>query len=146
MSGSFEASLSLSPQQFSPAGPQASVPINPHQFSQGSQTPPSKPTAVTPPPETPPPPLDLPPTVKWQATGEMSDGDEEVFRARPSALLAETGALPETNIFAPENGWLEGFFVCFWGVKRPLFRGELLVLGNAFDSGKVQRLDLDIEG
>ncbi len=31
--------------------------------------------------------------------------------------------LPKTNIFAPENGWLEDFLLSFWG-KRPIFRGK----------------------
>ena len=28
--------------------------------------------------------------------------------------------LPETNIFAPENGWLEDFLVSFWDPASPL--------------------------
>ena len=37
--------------------------------------------------------------------------------------------LPETNIFAPENGWLEDDrFLLGW----PIFRGELLVSGRVF--------------
>ena len=31
---------------------------------------------------------------------------------------------------APENGWLEYDPASFWGVKRPIFRGELLVPGR----------------
>ena len=41
-----------------------------------------------------------------------------------SILVGAT--LPETNM-APENGWLEYYIVSFWGVKRPIFRGELAV-------------------
>ena len=38
-------------------------------------------------------------------------------------------ALPETNIFAPENGWLEVIhFLLGW----PIFRCELLVFGGVF--------------
>ena len=37
--------------------------------------------------------------------------------------------LPKTNIFAPENGWLE--YDPFL-LGRPIFRGELLVLGSVF--------------
>ena len=33
-----------------------------------------------------------------------------------------------TNIFAPENGWLE--YDCFLLGPRPIFRGELLVSGS----------------
>ena len=37
--------------------------------------------------------------------------------------------LPETNIFAPENGWLEyDRFLLWW----PIFRGKLLVSGSAY--------------
>ena len=46
------------------------------------------------------------------------------------ALKRET--LPETNIFAPENGWDWNTILSFW-VKRPIFRGkigELLVSGR----------------
>ncbi len=32
--------------------------------------------------------------------------------------------LPETNIFAPEDGWLEDFLVSFWD---GLFSGAMLV-------------------
>ena len=35
--------------------------------------------------------------------------------------------LPETNIFASENGWLEYYFPFGF---RPIFRGELLVSGS----------------
>ena len=39
----------------------------------------------------------------------------------------ELYTLPETNIFAPENGWLEDDpFLLVW----PMFRGELLVSGR----------------
>ena len=41
--------------------------------------------------------------------------------------------LPETNIFAPENGWLEDEAVSFWGVKRPIFRCDLMLgLGSVW--------------
>ena len=36
-------------------------------------------------------------------------------------------ALPETKIVAPENGWLEDSFPFGF---RPIFRGELLILGR----------------
>ena len=39
----------------------------------------------------------------------------------------EKGTLPETNIFAPANGWLE--YDCFL-LRWPIFRGEPLVLGS----------------
>ena len=43
----------------------------------------------------------------------------------PTNLPQKSTRLPETNSkFAPENGWLEYFFVSFWGVKRPIFRGK----------------------
>ena len=38
------------------------------------------------------------------------------------------GTIPKTNNFAPENGWLESMKSSFW-VERPIFRGELLILG-----------------
>ncbi len=37
------------------------------------------------------------------------------------------GTLPETNIFAPTNGWLEYYFPIGF---RPIFRGEPLVSGR----------------
>ena len=42
---------------------------------------------------------------------------------------------PETNIFAPGNGWLEyvGSYEAgsFWGKFRPIFRGELLLVSGS---------------
>ncbi len=35
--------------------------------------------------------------------------------------------LPETNMFAPENGWFEYYFPIG---SRPIFRGYVLVLGR----------------
>ena len=48
--------------------------------------------------------------------------------------------LPETNIFAPKNGWLEYFLVSFWGPKR-LFSGAnlLLVSGSVAGISSQQR-------
>ena len=37
------------------------------------------------------------------------------------------GTLPETNIFTPENGWLEYFLVSFWG-RLGIFSGANLLL------------------
>ena len=45
---------------------------------------------------------------------------------RNSKWLPLEPTLPETNIFAPENGWLEDEIS--YGI-RAVFRGELLVLG-----------------
>ena len=42
-------------------------------------------------------------------------------------LLQKCFILPETNIFAPENGWLEGEFPFGF---RPIFTDELLVSGR----------------
>ncbi len=48
--------------------------------------------------------------------------------------------LPETNIFAPKNGWLEYFLVSFWGPKR-IFSGAnlLLVSGSVAGISSQQR-------
>ena len=43
------------------------------------------------------------------------------------------GTLPETNIFAPENGWLEYYF-SFW---EGLFSGAMLVLGSVKVGGAI---------
>ena len=50
--------------------------------------------------------------------------------------------LPETNIFAPENGWLEHYIVSFWD---GLFSGAMLVSGSVSLKEKVQR-DSDDRG
>ena len=39
--------------------------------------------------------------------------------------------LPETNIFAPANGWLE--YDCFLLGILPIFSGQLLVSGSVID-------------
>jgi len=85
MSGSFDlgASVSLSPDGHLTPGRQLS-PGQPETPRQQPQTPPSKPTVVTPPSQTPAPPLELPPALKWQATGEVSDPDESFLPSRPS--------------------------------------------------------------
>ncbi len=51
-----------------------------------------------------------------------------MFFFSPPFFCCDT--LPETNIFAPENGWLEDFLVSFWGFG--LFSGAkwLLVSGR----------------
>jgi len=47
-------------------------------------------------------------------------------------------SLPETNIFAPENGWLEDWFVC-WNPAKP-GRCELLVsFREGLDGNDTQR-------
>ncbi len=52
--------------------------------------------------------------------------------------LVFQNTLPETNIFAPENGWLENSFP--FGA-RPIFRGKLLVLGSvALESERMSTL------
>ena len=44
--------------------------------------------------------------------------------------------LPETNSkFAPDNGWLEYDPASFWGVKRPIFRGEVLLVSGRVPPG-----------
>ena len=49
----------------------------------------------------------------------------------------QTDTLPETNIFAPENGWLEySFLFLGW----PIFRGEPLVSGSV-DGHQVPRVN-----
>ena len=58
---------------------------------------------------------------------ESSEFEVENLHEYPKALRKHT--LPETNMFAPENGWLEYFLVSFWG-PRPIFRCKLLVSGS----------------
>ena len=48
---------------------------------------------------------------------------------KPYEHLVNGITLPETNIFAPENGWLEDD-PFLWG--RSIFRGELLVSGSVW--------------
>ena len=38
------------------------------------------------------------------------------LRIPPKNIQVVLSTLPETNIFAPENGWLEDFLLSFWGV------------------------------
>ncbi len=46
------------------------------------------------------------------------------------SFFFKSTTLLETNIFGPENGWLEDEFPLGF---RPIFRGELLVLGRVID-------------
>ena len=45
--------------------------------------------------------------------------------------------LPETNIFAPKNGWFLNTSLSYW-VKRPSFRGEVLLVSGRVKLGHPQ--------
>ena len=59
---------------------------------------------------------------------QFQGGSKLNQRYMSHGLVCQNFTFPETNSkFAPENVWLEYFLVSFWGVKRPIFRGELAV-------------------
>ena len=54
---------------------------------------------------------------------------------RKGSLFDKGITLPETNIFAPENGWLE--YDSFPFGKPKIFRCDLLVAGRGFQAENV---------
>ena len=52
-------------------------------------------------------------------------GGKKPVRVEPSQTVKH----PETNIFAPENGWLVQTILSFWG-KKAYFQGLLLLVSG----------------
>ncbi len=61
---------------------------------------------------------------------------KELFDLKGEPPIFET-TLPETNIFTPENWWLDYKPFLWEGLFYPIFRGELLVLGRVTNDVRV---------
>ena len=73
---------------------------------------------------------------------EKLEPKTEMMRQKSQGSISRGPTLPETNVFAPENGWLEDF-CCFLFGANGLFSGALAVsfMGGQFFWGGIKVVD-----